>query len=155
MPQVPEPLLINPVPGARHASILETFTAAFEPDSLEVVGTYSSSLEARLARCRLESAGIESFIFGDIPGARCGPIRLCVGQNDLADAHSLLAVTPPPKAVSDDLQDAVRVGLAIGGITGGFVGAIMGWAVTGIAAGAALGVGTNMKRWYSRHREVR
>jgi hypothetical protein len=119
--------------------------------SVAVVGTYRSSFDAEFARSLLRSAGMESFIANDVPGARHDYIEVWVRRNDEPEARQILERVGkgnPPRA---DLADAVRVGFVGGAISGGFAGVLAGWLWSGVLVGTGVGILIAVKRWRSRH----
>ena len=63
-------------------------------EGIVTVAEFTESMEAEMAKSRLESAGIESFLSGENarmmePGL--GPLRLQVATEDEADARAILA----------------------------------------------------------------
>lgn len=65
-----------------------------ETEAVVTVASYTEPLEAEMARLRLESAGIETFLAGEnarIMEPGLGPLRLQVAAQDEADARAVLA----------------------------------------------------------------
>ncbi|MBX6361490.1 DUF2007 domain-containing protein [Pseudacidobacterium ailaaui] len=63
-------------------------------DSIITVATFTEPLEAEMAKLRLESAGIETFLSGEnarILEPGLGPLQLQVKSEDEADARAILA----------------------------------------------------------------
>jgi hypothetical protein len=75
-----------------------------EEPELITIERYSYSLEADLARTRLESAGITSFLVGEnaamLYGATLGSLQLQVSTKDEADARSILKDPGPSKSLN-------------------------------------------------------
>lgn len=75
---------------------------ADESETLVTVGQFRETAEAELARGRLDSAGIESFLVGEntamLYGTGLGGLLLQVKPKDEADARSLLADPGDPEA---------------------------------------------------------
>jgi hypothetical protein len=62
--------------------------------NLVTVARFNEPLEAEMARLRLQSAGIETFLSGEngaILEPGLGPLQLQVGTEDEADARAILA----------------------------------------------------------------
>lgn len=58
------------------------------------VARFNEPLEAEMARLRLQSAGIETFLSGENAGMMepgLGPLQLQVNEEDEADARAILA----------------------------------------------------------------
>lgn len=58
------------------------------------IARFNEPLEAEMARLRLQSAGIETFLSGEKAGMMepgLGPLQLQVNENDEADARAILA----------------------------------------------------------------
>ena len=58
------------------------------------IARYTEPLEAEMARLRLQSAGIETFLSGENAGIMepgLGPLQLQVSMEDEADARAILA----------------------------------------------------------------
>lgn len=66
-----------------------------ENDELVTVGQFNETFEAELAKGRLDSAGIESFLAGEntaaLYGTGLGGLQLQVKPADEADARNILA----------------------------------------------------------------
>jgi len=67
---------------------------------MKTVATYRDPYEAHLARALLESAGVEAFVFDDqvvgvnwLYSRAVGGVRLCVANEDEAEAREILADT--------------------------------------------------------------
>ena len=75
---------------------------AEESETLVTVGQFRETAEAELARGRLDSAGIESFLVGEntamLYGTGLGGLLLQVSPKDEADARSLLEDPGDPQA---------------------------------------------------------
>lgn len=75
---------------------------ADESETLVTIGQFRETAEAELARGRLDSAGIESFLVGEntamLYGTGLGGLLLQVKPKDEADARSLLADPGDPEA---------------------------------------------------------
>jgi hypothetical protein len=59
-----------------------------------IIASYTEPLEAEMARLRLESAGIETFLSGEnarILEPGLGPLQLQVSSDDEIDARAILA----------------------------------------------------------------
>ena len=70
------------------------------------VARFTEPLEAEMARLRLQSAGIETFLSGEngaILEPGLGPLQLQVNADDEADARAVLS---DPGATSEELQQA-------------------------------------------------
>ena len=70
------------------------------------VARFTEPLEAEMARLRLQSAGIETFLSGEngaILEPGLGPLQLQVNADDEADARAVLS---DPGASSEELQQA-------------------------------------------------
>ncbi|MGA3228048.1 MAG: DUF2007 domain-containing protein [Acidobacteriaceae bacterium] len=71
-----------------------------EEPELITIERYGDSMEADMARTRLESAGITSFLVGEnaamLYGATLGALQLQVSTKDEADARSILNDPGPP-----------------------------------------------------------
>jgi hypothetical protein len=71
-----------------------------QEQELITIERYGDSLEADLARTRLESAGITSFLVGEnaamLYGSTLGALQLQVSSKDEADARSVLNDPGPP-----------------------------------------------------------
>ena len=70
------------------------------------VARFNEPLEAEMARLRLQSAGIETFLSGENAGMMepgLGPLQLQVSADDEADARAVLA---DPGASEEDLQQS-------------------------------------------------
>lgn len=78
---------------------------AEEPEVLVTVGQYREAAEAELAKGRLESAGIESFLAGEntamLYGTGLDGLLLQVSPKDEADARSILADPGDPEAAEE------------------------------------------------------
>ena len=58
------------------------------------IARFTEPLEAEMARLRLQSAGIETFLSGENAGIMepgLGPLQLQVSEEDAADARAILA----------------------------------------------------------------
>lgn len=69
------------------------------------VARFNGALEAEMARLRLQSAGIETFLSGENGGILepgLGPLQLQVAADDEADARAVLA---DPGANSEEQSD--------------------------------------------------
>jgi hypothetical protein len=67
------------------------------------IANYTESMEAEMAKLRLESAGIEVFLAGEnarIMEPGLGPLQLQVSSDDEADARAILA--DPGEPVAED-----------------------------------------------------
>ena len=67
------------------------------------LGEYPEPMEAEMAKLRLESAGIETFLSGEnaaILSPGLGPLQLQVKPEDEADARAILEDLGEPGAVS-------------------------------------------------------
>ena len=67
-----------------------------KPDELVTIATFEAPYQADLAKGMLESAGFETFLFGEHTGrpqlsSWGGPIRLQVRSSDQAEARSFSA----------------------------------------------------------------
>jgi hypothetical protein len=74
-----------------------------ESPELVTLGEYPGPMEAEMAKLRLESAGIETFLSGvnaAILSPGLGPLQLQVKPEDEADARAILADTGEPDGVS-------------------------------------------------------
>lgn len=70
------------------------------------VARFNEPLEAEMARLRLQSAGIETFLSGENGGILepgLGPLQLQVNADDEADARAVLA---DPGASPEELQQS-------------------------------------------------
>ncbi|MGC2163178.1 MAG: DUF2007 domain-containing protein [Silvibacterium sp.] len=70
------------------------------------VARFNEPLEAEMARLRLQSAGIETFLSGENAGILepgLGPLQLQVIEEDAADARAILA---DPGASEEDMLQA-------------------------------------------------
>jgi Putative prokaryotic signal transducing protein len=70
------------------------------------VARFTEPLEAEMARLRLQSAGIETFLSGEngaILEPGLGPLQLQVNADDEADARAVLS---DPGASAEELQQA-------------------------------------------------
>jgi hypothetical protein len=70
------------------------------------VARFNGALEAEMARLRLQSAGIETFLSGENGGILepgLGPLQLQVAADDETDARAVLA---DPGASSEEQSDA-------------------------------------------------
>jgi hypothetical protein len=71
-----------------------------DTEDLITIERYQDTLEADLARTRLESAGITSFLAGEntalLYGTGLGGLQLQVSAKDEADARSILNDPGPP-----------------------------------------------------------
>lgn len=75
------------------------------PD-IVIVARFTEPLEAEMARLRLQSAGIETFLSGENAGILepgLGPLQLQVKAEDEADARAILA---DPGATAEDMLEA-------------------------------------------------
>jgi hypothetical protein len=81
---------------------------ADESETLVTVGQFRETAEAELARGRLDSAGIESFLAGEntamLYGTGLGGLLLQVNPKDEVDARSLLEDPGDPKAAYEAEQ---------------------------------------------------
>ena len=70
-----------------------------EPNDLVTIERYQETLEADLAKTRLDSAGIASFLVGEnaalLYGTGLGGLQLQVSAEDEADARSILSDPGP------------------------------------------------------------
>jgi len=69
------------------------------------IARYNEPLEAEMARLRLQSAGIETFLSGENAGKMepgLGPLQLQVSVDDEADARAILA--DPGIAGEEDVE---------------------------------------------------
>lgn len=69
------------------------------------VARFNEPLEAEMARLRLQSAGIETFLSGENAGMMepgLGPLQLQVREEDEADARAVLADPGLPDDADDD-----------------------------------------------------
>ena len=67
------------------------------------MGEFPEPMEAEMAKLRLESAGIETFLSGEnaaILSPGLGPLQLQVKPEDAADARAILEDTGEPGVVS-------------------------------------------------------
>ena len=67
------------------------------------MGEFPEPMEAEMAKLRLESAGIETFLSGEnaaILSPGLGPLQLQVKPEDAADARAILEDTGDPGVVS-------------------------------------------------------
>jgi hypothetical protein len=121
--------------------------------SWAVVNTFTSTFDAQFACSLLRSAGIETVVSNDLPGARNGGVTVSVRDDDLPEARQILHGLGAGRrdSVSDDVNDAARVGFLLGAICGGFLGLIIGWFWTGIVIGTAVGIVVARRRWHSQH----
>ncbi|HTV04039.1 MAG TPA: DUF2007 domain-containing protein [Acidobacteriaceae bacterium] len=74
------------------------------PDNV-TIARFTEPLEAEMARLRLQSAGIETFLSGENAGIMepgLGPLQLQVSAEDEADARAILA---DPGLEPDDFPD--------------------------------------------------
>jgi len=74
------------------------------PDTV-TVARFNEPLEAEMARLRLQSAGIETFLSGENAGMMepgLGPLQLQVSVDDEADARAILA--DPGLADGEDVE---------------------------------------------------
>jgi len=72
------------------------------PDTV-TVARFNEPLEAEMARLRLQSAGIETFLSGENAGIMepgLGPLQLQVSAEDEEDARAILA---DPGATAEDM----------------------------------------------------
>jgi hypothetical protein len=85
-------------------------------EPLTVVGTFSSSFDAEFARSLLRSAGIETFISGDVPGGRYSIITVSVACGDEPEARQILQAGQRTGSGGsrDAMADAVQVGMMAG-----------------------------------------
>ena len=70
------------------------------------VARFNEPLEAEMARLRLQSAGIETFLSGENAGIMepgLGPLQLQVNADDETDARAVLA---DPGATAGDMLEA-------------------------------------------------
>jgi hypothetical protein len=70
---------------------------------LVTLGEFPEPMEAEMAKLRLESAGIETFLSGEnaaILSPGLGPLQLQVRSEDVADARSILEDAGEPGVVS-------------------------------------------------------
>jgi hypothetical protein len=70
------------------------------------IANFTESMEAEMAKLRLESAGIEVFLAGEnarIMEPGLGPLQLQVSSDDEADARAILA-DPGEPVVDEDSQ---------------------------------------------------
>jgi len=70
---------------------------------LVTLGEFPEPIEAEMAKLRLESAGIETFLSGEnaaILSPGLGPLQLQVKPEDEADARAILEDTGAPGVVS-------------------------------------------------------
>jgi hypothetical protein len=70
------------------------------------VARFTEPLEAEMARLRLQSAGIETFLSGENAGILepgLGPLQLQVSGDDESDARAILA---DPGATAEDMLQA-------------------------------------------------
>ncbi len=71
------------------------------------IARFNEPLEAEMARLRLQSAGIETFLSGENAGMMepgLGPLQLQVNADDEADARAILA--DPGIAAGEDVEGA-------------------------------------------------
>lgn len=74
--------------------------------NIVTVARFNGALEAEMARLRLQSVGIETFLSGENGGILepgLGPLQLQVAADDEADARAVLA---DPGANSEEQSDA-------------------------------------------------
>jgi len=74
------------------------------PDTI-TIARFNEPLEAEMARLRLQSAGIETFLSGENAGMMepgLGPLQLQVNADDEADARAILA--DPGIADGEDVE---------------------------------------------------
>ncbi len=74
------------------------------PDTV-TIARFTEPLEAEMARLRLQSAGIDTFLSGENAGIMepgLGPLQLQVSADDEADARAILE---DPGLKSDELPD--------------------------------------------------
>jgi len=74
------------------------------PDTI-TIARFNEPLEAEMARLRLQSAGIETFLSGENAGMMepgLGPLQLQVKADDEADARAILA--DPGIADGEDVE---------------------------------------------------
>jgi len=74
------------------------------PDTI-TIARFNEPLEAEMARLRLQSAGIETFLSGENAGMMepgLGPLQLQVSLEDEADARAILA--DPGIADGEDVE---------------------------------------------------
>ena len=74
------------------------------PDTI-TIARFNEPLEAEIARLRLQSAGIETFLSGENAGMMepgLGPLQLQVNADDEADARAILA--DPGIADGEDVE---------------------------------------------------
>ncbi len=78
-----------------------------EEDELVTVGQYGETMQAELAKGRLDSAGISSFLVGEntamLYGTGLGGLMLQVSPQDEADARTILA---DPGTTDADVDNA-------------------------------------------------
>ncbi|HEV2463930.1 MAG TPA: DUF2007 domain-containing protein [Acidobacteriaceae bacterium] len=75
------------------------------PDTV-TVARFTEPLEAEMARLRLQSAGIETFLSGENAGMMepgLGPLQLQVRADDEADARAILADPGLSESEQDDV----------------------------------------------------
>lgn len=80
-----------------------------EPE-LVTVASFGDSAEAEMAKGRLRSAGIDSFLIGEnaaiLYGTTLGPVQLQVNPEDAADARTVLeAAAAPGEAERAEAED--------------------------------------------------
>jgi hypothetical protein len=76
-----------------------------ELPELVTLGEYPEPIEAEMAKLRLESAGIDTFLSGvnaAIMSPGLGPLQLQVKPEDEVDARAILADTGDPGAISSN-----------------------------------------------------
>lgn len=75
------------------------------------IARFNEQLEADMARLRLQSAGIETFLSGENSGRMepgMGPLQLQVREEDEADARAVLADPGLPEDAEEDSDAATE-----------------------------------------------
>ncbi|HEY4045238.1 MAG TPA: DUF2007 domain-containing protein [Acidobacteriaceae bacterium] len=87
-----------------------------EEQELVTIGRYRETIEAELAKGRLEAAGIASFLVGEntavLYGTGLGGLQLQVSQKDEADALTILNDPGAGETAAADAETGTEDGLS-------------------------------------------